>query len=246
MGHPIPVPSPQLGASAEGHNPKIQKPGKQARCEKKLIVDRRHPRLRFSCGTARVLRRARLACRGEVASAVLHFRFIIVCYCCRGIKQNLAQSERRLLTAVGMRAGAAVAQNKKPSNSPSLFTLVSAMNRNAAGVLLLAVFLVHIAAYAESVKDALNSASASTQEAENALKEFEGKVLIFRHSLHDDSQRYDADGKVLKGGAEESWTTNGVVLIDHIELTPAKLSIAADEYLFFSERKGLSSLSSNG
>ena len=34
-----------------------------------------------------------------------------------------------------------------------------------------------------------NIASASAQEAENALKEFEGKVVIFRHPLRDDSPR---------------------------------------------------------
>ena len=61
-----------------------------------------------------------------------------------------------------------------------------------------------------------NIASASAQEAEDALKEFEGKVVIFRHPLRDDSPRYDAEGKVLKGGPEESWTTNGGLLIDRI------------------------------
>src|ERR1051326_9588301 len=79
-----------------------------------------------------------------------------------------------------------------------------------------------------------NIASASTQEAEKTLKEFEGKVLIFRHPLHNDSQRYDVEGKVLKGGPEESWTTNGGVLIDRIELTPVKLSIAGrGVFVFF-------------
>jgi TonB family protein len=84
-----------------------------------------------------------------------------------------------------------------------------------------------------------SAASASTQEAEKTLKEFEGKVLIFRHPLHEDSQRYDAEGKVLKGGAEESWTTNGVVLTDHIELTPGKISIAGRRIFVLFGKKGL-------
>ncbi len=84
-----------------------------------------------------------------------------------------------------------------------------------------------------------NIASASAQEAENALKEFEGKVLIFRHPLHDDSLRYDAEGKVLKGGPEESWTTNGGLLIDRIELTPEKISIAGRRIFVLFGKNGL-------
>jgi hypothetical protein len=51
--HPIPPKVTQYTqGSAEGHNPKIQKPGVKAGF-KKRIVERRHPRLRFlvSCGT---------------------------------------------------------------------------------------------------------------------------------------------------------------------------------------------------
>ncbi|MGB9120286.1 MAG: energy transducer TonB [Candidatus Angelobacter sp.] len=84
-----------------------------------------------------------------------------------------------------------------------------------------------------------NIAFASTQEAENALKEFEGKVLIFRHPLRDDSLRYDAEGKVLKGGPEESWTTNGGLLIDRIEVTPEKISIAGRRIFILFGKNGL-------
>ncbi|HEY2168654.1 MAG TPA: energy transducer TonB [Candidatus Angelobacter sp.] len=84
-----------------------------------------------------------------------------------------------------------------------------------------------------------NIASASAQEAENALKEFEGKVLIFRHPLRDDSLRYSAEGKVLKGGPEESWTTHGVLLIDRIELTPEKISIAGRRIFILFGKNGL-------
>jgi TonB family protein len=84
-----------------------------------------------------------------------------------------------------------------------------------------------------------NIAGASTQEAENALKEFEGKVLILRHPLRNDSLRYDSEGRVLKGGPEESWTTNGVLLIDHIELTPEKISITGRRIFILFGKNGL-------
>lgn len=81
--------------------------------------------------------------------------------------------------------------------------------------------------------------SASAQETENALKEFEGKVLIFRHPLRDDSLRYDSKGKVLKGGPEESWTTNGGLIIDRIELTPEKISITGRRIFILFGKNGL-------
>jgi TonB family protein len=84
-----------------------------------------------------------------------------------------------------------------------------------------------------------NIASASTQEAEKAFKEFEGKVLILRHPLRDDSLRYDAEGKVLKGGPEESWTTNGGILIDRIEVAPDKISVAGRRIFVLFGNKGL-------
>jgi TonB family protein len=84
-----------------------------------------------------------------------------------------------------------------------------------------------------------NIASASTREAENALKEFEGKVLILRHPLRDDSLRYDAEGKVLKGGPEESWTTHGALLIDRVELTPEKINIAGRRIFILFGKNGL-------
>jgi TonB family protein len=84
-----------------------------------------------------------------------------------------------------------------------------------------------------------NIASASTREAENALKEFEGEVLILRHPLRDDSLRYDAEGKVLKGGPEESWTTHGALLIDRVELTPEKINIAGRRIFILFGKNGL-------
>jgi TonB family protein len=74
--------------------------------------------------------------------------------------------------------------------------------------------------------------SAYAQDAEKALKAFEGKVLVLRHPLHDGSQQYDTEGKVLKGGAEESWTTNGGMLIEHVALTADRLQLEGKRMLF--------------
>jgi TonB family protein len=79
--------------------------------------------------------------------------------------------------------------------------------------------------------------SACAQDAEKALKEFEGKVLVLRHPLHGGSQRYDAEGKVLKGGNEEPWTSHGGVLIERIVLTPDKLRVDGKRMMFAFSRK---------
>jgi TonB family protein len=76
-------------------------------------------------------------------------------------------------------------------------------------------------------------ASASAQEAERALKQFEGKVLVLRHPLHDSSQQYDTIGMELKGGREEPWTTHGGMLIEHVELTPDKLRLSGRRMVYF-------------
>jgi TonB family protein len=79
---------------------------------------------------------------------------------------------------------------------------------------------------------AAGTATASTQSAESALKQFEGKVLVLRHPLQDSVQQYDAEGKVLKGGNEGPWTVYGGVLIDKVELSPDKLRFEGRRVLF--------------
>lgn len=76
------------------------------------------------------------------------------------------------------------------------------------------------------------TATASTQAAENALKQFEGKVLVLRHPLQDSFQQYDAAGKVLKGGNEGPWTVYGGVLIDKVDLSRNKLRFEGRRVLF--------------
>lgn len=76
------------------------------------------------------------------------------------------------------------------------------------------------------------TASASERDAESALKDFEGKVLVLRHPLEESSQQYDAEGKVLKGGDEGPWTVYGGVLIDKVALSPDKLRFEGRRVLF--------------
>ena len=84
------------------------------------------------------------------------------------------------------------------------------------------------------------SAISWAQDAEASLKEFEGKTLILRHPLQSDSQRYDADGKVLKGGSKEgSWAVFSGVLIDHVTLTPEKLHIDGRRIFFLFPKQKL-------
>jgi len=76
------------------------------------------------------------------------------------------------------------------------------------------------------------TATASTQDAANALKQFEGKVLVLRHPLQENFQQYDAAGKVLKCGNEGPWTVYGGVLIDKVNLSPNKLRFEGRRVLF--------------
>jgi TonB family protein len=76
------------------------------------------------------------------------------------------------------------------------------------------------------------AACASAQDAETALKQFEGKTLILRHPLLSDNQRYDAEGKVSGGDSEGSWTVLSGVLVDHVTLTPDKLRVEGRRIFF--------------
>ena len=76
------------------------------------------------------------------------------------------------------------------------------------------------------------TATPSTHEAESALTDFEGKVLVLRHPLQESFQQYDAEGKVLRGGDEGPWTVYGGVLINKVDLSPDKLRIEGRRVLF--------------
>jgi TonB family protein len=81
--------------------------------------------------------------------------------------------------------------------------------------------------------------SASAQESSSALKQFEGKTLILRHSLQRDSQKYDAQGNVLTKAEEGSCTVYGGVLIDHIAVTQETLRVEGRRIFFLFSDNGL-------
>ena len=81
--------------------------------------------------------------------------------------------------------------------------------------------------------------SASAQDVEKALTEFEGKVLVLRHPLPGNSQQYDAKGNALKSGPEESWTTHSGILVEHIALTPDNLRVEGKRIFFLFQKDGL-------
>jgi TonB family protein len=82
------------------------------------------------------------------------------------------------------------------------------------------------------------STTSWAQDADASLKEFEGKTLILLHPLQADFQRYDAAGKVLKGGKDGSWTVFGGILIDRVTLAPDKLRFEGRRIFFlFTKQK---------
>ena len=78
------------------------------------------------------------------------------------------------------------------------------------------------------------TAFASAQDAENALKQYEGKILVLRHPLESSSHHYDADGHVLNHEAEGPWTVYDNILVDKIGLSPDKLRFHGRRILFYS------------
>ena len=56
-------------------------------------------------------------------------------------------------------------------------------------------------------------------------KKYENKIVILRHPVTSDSQRYNAAGELLSKGSEGPWTVYGGIEISKIHLGPAQLSI---------------------
>jgi len=82
----------------------------------------------------------------------------------------------------------------------------------AASFLVLALFLSISAAADQSLEAALNNG-------------YRDKILALRHPLEKDSQVYDADGKVLKGGQEGPWTLYGRILVHKIRVEKDSIRI---------------------
>jgi TonB family protein len=98
------------------------------------------------------------------------------------------------------------------------------MNRNAAGLLLLAVFLVHIAAYAESVKDALNH-------------KYKKQVLGLRSPFPHGDLTFDSSGQPLSAPDAGHWLMYGGIFIKKLSLSPDALRLEGPRVAFTGEQK---------
>src|SRR5580765_2733488 len=76
------------------------------------------------------------------------------------------------------------------------------------------------------------TAVASDQDAEAALAQFKGKVLVLRHPLQSNSQQYDSAGKTLTPAPEGPWTVYSGVLIEKMKLKADALQIEGRRVLF--------------
>jgi TonB family protein len=64
------------------------------------------------------------------------------------------------------------------------------------------------------------------EDLEAALaQKYENTIVILRHPVTSDSQRYNAAGELLSQGSEGPWTVYGGIEISKVHLSPAQLSI---------------------
>jgi TonB family protein len=108
--------------------------------------------------------------------------------------------------------------------TPTLFTLVTAMNRKA-GVLLLALFFSHIGpAHADSVKDALNH-------------KFKKQVLALRSPWTHGDQKFDSAGQPVNGRPKGPWLFYGGILVQKLDLSSDALRLEGPRVVFSANKK---------
>jgi TonB family protein len=77
------------------------------------------------------------------------------------------------------------------------------------------------------------TAAAADQSLESALNaQYGGKVLALLHPMEKGSQVYDADGKILKGGHEGSWTLFGRFLVKKVRVDKTSLLIEGERLAY--------------
>jgi TonB family protein len=70
------------------------------------------------------------------------------------------------------------------------------------------------------------------QGLDEALKQYNGKVLLLRHPLQINSQQYDSAGQPMTNAADAPWTVYSGVLIEKTKLTSDSLRIDGRRVLF--------------
>ena len=77
------------------------------------------------------------------------------------------------------------------------------------------------------------TASATDQTVQAALnKQYAGKTMVLRHPIAEDSQVYDATGKLLKGGDEGAWTLYGRFMATNVRLDKRSLVVEGERLLY--------------
>src|SRR6185312_2633046 len=71
-----------------------------------------------------------------------------------------------------------------------------------------------------------STAIAADSDLEKSLtSKYKDQVLILRHPIDSNSQRYNSGGELLSGGKEAPWTVAAAIEINEIHITPDKLII---------------------
>jgi TonB family protein len=105
--------------------------------------------------------------------------------------------------------------------------------RYALALLLLCFMGLTAAAADKSVEAALNS-------------QYGGKTLALLHPIDKSSQVYDADGNVLKGGQEGSWTLFGRIFVKKIRVEKTSVLIEGQRLAYVQGRHDFSPVRSGG
>jgi len=94
---------------------------------------------------------------------------------------------------------------------------------------------------------AASTAFAADQSIESALNnQYSGKTLALLHPIDKSSQVYDADGNVLKGGQEGSWTLFGRVLVKKVRVEKTSVLIEGQRLAYVQGRHDFSPARSGG
>jgi len=94
---------------------------------------------------------------------------------------------------------------------------------------------------------AASTAFAADQSIESALNhQYGGKTLALLHPIDKSSQVYDADGNVLKGGQEGSWTLFGRIFVKKIRVEKTSVLIEGQRLAYVQGRHDFSPVRSGG
>jgi TonB family protein len=127
-------------------------------------------------------------------------------------------------TAVGLRAGEAETPKKNHPNLGILFTLVPAMNRKAAFLLLAASLLQTATAHADSLKDALNH-------------KYKSHILALRSPFTARDQKFDSSGQPLNARSTGYWLLYGGIFVEKLNLSADTLRLEGHRAASYIDKK---------